>query len=108
MRDSVGSCWFIAMTNKKDVALALPPFISNFLKRQTENWVYWTAKKTAGRRSSLDVSPDHFRTVIAACFKGITLDLLSWDFLADKPAAAEDRGKFLVLQLSSSSEFFFF
>ncbi|KAM9526990.1 uncharacterized protein ACIB01_015159 isoform 1-T1 [Guaruba guarouba] len=92
-KDTVVSRCLIAITNEKDVAFALPQFISNFLQRHAENRSLGKSRvrrEAAGRRSSLDISLAHFRALRAACFKGIVLDLLSRDFLADKPAAAED------------------
>lgn len=64
------------------------------------------AGRAAGRRSSLDTSLDPSQALTDAGFKGIALDLPSWDFLADKPQAAEDRGNFVVLQPSSPSDLF--
>lgn len=78
-RGTVGSRPFIATTNKRGVALVWPPLISSFLKTNRKSGLLpraWTTKKTAGRRSPLDISLDHV-SVMAACFKGITLELLS-------------------------------
>lgn len=79
--DAGRPCWFIAMTNKRNVELVLPSMFSNFLKRQTPNWVCWQglgmlSKQPAGGalKTFCLIS---FWTVLAVHFKGITLEALS-------------------------------
>lgn len=93
--------------NKADVAfLCLPSSTWEAKAKFRPLGASRDAGRAAGRRSSLDTALDPSQALAAACFKGIALDLPSWDFLAHKPPAADDRGNFVVLQPSGPRDLF--
>lgn len=93
--------------NKADVAfLCLPSSTWEAKAKFRPLGASRDAGRAAGRRSSLNTALDPSQALPAACFKGIALDLPSWDFLAHKPPAAEDRGNFVVLQPSGPRDLF--